>query len=470
METLETTRTGDVHQAPGPVPPPAVPPEHALDVMPASDHGPDEPERRDHLSPVLGRYFQFEWSHGEGHRLYDVDGRAFLDFATGIASTILGHGHPGVNAAIHAQVDRLIHTSNATGYIGSVRELADAIASVMPDPLDTVFFGNSGAEAIEGAIKLARRVTGRPGIVGFTGSFHGRTMGAVALTSSSLNYRTGYEPLLPGVYLSPFPNVYRDWGGNEEAATQGALAHLDWLLATVVPPSAVAAFVIEPVQGEGGYNPAPLRFLQGLRELADRHGILLIADEVQTGYGRTGRMWGFERAGIVPDVVCLAKGIANGLPLGAIVSRRELQERWGVGAHGSTFGGNPVACAAGVAVLRAIRAGDLVANAAARGEQLSAGLRRLAEQHDAIGDVRGPGLMIGVEFVKDRASREPDGDRADAVIARSAELGLLLLTCGVAHQVVRWLAPVSVSAEEVDEALAIFARALDDTAGASATS
>jgi 4-aminobutyrate aminotransferase-like enzyme len=220
---------------------------------------------------------------------------------------------------------------------------------------------------------------------------------------------------------------------------------------------------VEPVQGEGGYVPAPPAFLEILRHVCDEHGILLILDEVQSGFGRTGRMWGFEHAGIVPDVVCMAKAIANGLPLSAIASSRDLQERWGRGAHGSTYGGNPVACAAGLAVLEEIRERDLVANAAARGVQLSAGLREIADGDAWIGDVRGPGLMVGVEFVKDRATREPDGETCDSVIQRCADAGLLVLSCGVEHNVVRWLAPLDVTEDEIDEALAIFARVVEST-------
>jgi 4-aminobutyrate aminotransferase len=415
---------------------------------------------RAHLSPTLARYFQHAWERGEGHRLYDTSGRAYLDFATGIAVTILGHAHPGVTAAIRAQSERLLHVCNGLGYVEPVARLATAIAAEMPDPLDTVFFSNSGAEAVEGALKLVRRVTGRPAVISFEGAFHGRTYGALSATTSNPNYRVGHEPLLPSIHIAPFPNVYRDFAGDEEAAVAGALAALDALLAGDVPASTVAAFLIEPVQGEGGYNPAPASFLRALRERCDRHGVLLIADEIQSGYGRTGRMWGFEWADIVPDVVCLAKGIANGLPLGAIVSSRELQERWGVGSHGTTFGGNPVSCAAGVAVLEAIRDGDLVGNAAQRGAELTAGLRAIAARDRRIGDVRGPGLMVGVQLVRDRATREPDGALADALIARCAELGLLLLTCGRAHEVVRWLAPLDVTADEIDEALGIFDEAL----------
>jgi 4-aminobutyrate aminotransferase len=412
-----------------------------------------------HLSPVMARYFERSWSHGEGHRLYDTDGKAYLDFATGIAVTILGHHHPRVTAAVHAQVDRLTHLMNGIGYAEPVSRLAERLAATLPDPLDSVFFGNSGAEAIEGALKLARRASGRPAIIAFEGGFHGRTYGALSATTSNPNYRRGHEPLLPAVHVSPYPEAYRQHGGDEAQATAAALAALDELLRTL-DPSTVAAMLIEPELGEGGYVPAPLEFLRGLRERCDRFGILLIADEVQTGYGRTGPMWGFEHAGIVPDVVCAAKGIANGLPLGAIVARRELHERWGLGAHGSTFGGNPVSCAAGLAVLDTIQEERLLDNAGDRGEQLEAGLRKLARRDARIGDVRGRGLMLGVELVRDQASRTPDGELADSAIARCADAGLLLLTCGATHNIVRWLAPLNVTSEEIDEGLDVFQRVL----------
>jgi len=412
------------------------------------------------LTPILGRYFLREWSHGEGHRLYDTSGKAYLDFANGIAVTALGHAHPRVTAAIHAQADRLIGPTGAMGYSEPVVTLARMLADTFPDPIDTVMFLNSGSEAIDGALKLARRVTGRPGIVAFRGGFHGRTFGATSVTTSNINYRTGYEPLLPGVYFAPFPAAYRDFDGDEERASKACLATLRSLFDTIIAPTSVAAILIEPVQGEGGYTPAPAAFLQGLRAICDKHGILLIADEVQTGYARTGRMWAIEHAGVVPDVVAVAKAIANGLPLSAIATRRELQERWGRSAHGSTYGGNPVACAAGIAVLETIADEDLIANAARRGEELTSGLERLRAEDDRIGDVRGPGLMVGVEFVKDRATREPDGDLATALVARSAELGLLVLSCGLAHQVVRWIPPIDVTSAEISEAVEIFGEAL----------
>jgi 4-aminobutyrate aminotransferase len=421
------------------------------------------PTAASHLTPVLGRYYDRTWERGEGHRLYDAAGRAYLDFANGIAVTALGHHHPAVTAAIKAQADRLIGPTGAIGFTEPVERLASMLAATLPDPIDAVMFLNSGSEAVEAALKLCRRVTGRPAIIAFRGGFHGRTFGAASVTSSNPNYRRGYEPLVPSVYFAPFPNVYRDFGGDEMAATASCLAALRDLTASLVPASTVGSILIEPVQGEGGYNPAPAAFLRGLREFCDEHGILLIADEVQSGYARTGRMWAFEEAGIVPDVVCIAKAIANGLPLSAIASRRELQEAWGIGAHGTTFGGNPVACAAGVAVLETIGRENLVANAAGRGAELSAQLRELMAADPGIGDVRGPGLMIGLELVRDRATREPDGERCERLIANLADRGLLLLSCGPAHNVVRWIAPLDVSTPELEEALGIFEAALSQT-------
>jgi len=412
-----------------------------------------------HVTPVLGRYMDRSWAYGEGHRLYDTAGRGYLDFANGIAVTALGHAHPRVTAAIHQQVDRLMGPVHAMGFAEPTVRLAAALADTFPHPLDTVFFLNSGSEAIDASLKLARRVTGRPAFIAFRGAFHGRTWGAMSVTTSNINYRTGYEPMVPGVYFAPYPAAF-EHGDDEAAATDAAISAIRQLFATTVAPSQVAAILIEPVQGEGGYYPAPAAFLRQLRDLCTEHGILLIADEVQSGYGRTGKMWAFEHAGIVPDVVAVAKAIANGLPLSAVVTRRELQERWGRGAHGSTYGGNPVACAAGLAVLETIRDGDLVANAAARGRELTAGLRELMAEDPGIGDVRGPGLMIGVEFVTDRASRAPDGARADAVAARAAEEGVLLLTCGLHHQVIRWIPPLDVTVPEIEEALSAFERAL----------
>jgi 4-aminobutyrate aminotransferase len=415
---------------------------------------------RDNYSPVLGRYYEIGWDRGEGHRLYDTAGRAYLDFGNGIAVSALGHHHPAVTAAIHAQVDRLIAPCAAMGFAETTVRHAAMIAATMPAPLNTVLFLNSGSEAIEAAMKLARRVSGRPGIVAFRGAFHGRTLGATSITSSNINYRVGYEPLLPAVYLTGYPNVYRDYAGDEGRAISQSIKHLRDLTTTTIPANEIAAIIIEPIQGEGGYIPAPAAFLRGLRDFCDKHGILLVADEVQSGFGRTGRMWAFEHAGIVPDVVCLAKAIANGLPLSAVVTRRELQDRWGKGAHGTTYGGNPVSCAAGIAVLETIERERLVENAAERGEELLAGLRAIMAEDDRIGDVRGVGLMIGVEFVSDRATREPDGATCEAVRAICGDEGLLVLSCGTEHNVIRWIPPLDVTSAEIGEALAIFRSAL----------
>ena len=413
-----------------------------------------------HLTPVLGRYFERSWSHGIGHRLYDTAGRAYLDFANGIAVTALGHAHPAVSAAIHAQVDRLIGPTGAIGYSEPVVRLVDRLAATLPDPIDSIFLLNSGSEAIDGAMKLARRVSGRPAIIAFAGAFHGRTYGATSMTSSNPNYRRGYDPMVPSIYFAPFPQVWRDFDGDEDRASDAALGHLRQMLTSIAPAESVAAIFVEPVLGEGGYLPGPAAFLRGLREICDEHGILLVADEVQTGYGRTGRMWAFEHAGIVPDVVCIAKAIANGLPLSAIATSRALQEQWGRGAHGSTYGGNPVACAAALAVLETIEAEGLVANAAARGAELTAGLNRLKAEDERIGDVRGPGLMIGVEFVADRATKVPDGALVDRLVAKAADLGLLVLSCGAEHQVVRWIPPIDATRAEIAEGLEIFGEAL----------
>jgi 4-aminobutyrate aminotransferase len=409
------------------------------------------------LSPVLGRYYQQAWVKGQGHFLYDSEGNSYLDFANGIAVTSLGHAHPKVNAAIKRQVDALIHVCNGLGHLDPVTRLAEMLVAELPEPLDTVYFGNSGAEVVDGAMKMARRATGKTHIIAFSEAFHGRTYGATSLTSSSLNYRSGYDPLVPDIHIAPFPNAYRDFDGDEERASEVCLDHLERLFAGQIQAASTAAFIIEPVQGEGGYVPAPISFLQGLRELATRHGILLIADEVQSGYGRTGRMWAFEHAGIVPDVVLAAKAIANGMPLAALISPRELQERWGVGAHGSTYGGNPVSCAAGIAVLEVMHEEHLVANAAERGAELTAGLKALQTEDPRIGDIRGPGLMIGVEMIKDPAA--PDVALGSAMSQACNERGLLVLTCG-AGNVVRWIPPLDVQRSEIEQALGIFQEAL----------
>ena len=387
----------------------------------------------DHLTPILGRYFERSWSHGEGHRLYDTGGRAYLDFANGIAVTALGHHHPAVTAAIHAQVDRLIGPTGAMGYAEPVVRLSSMLADTLPDPIDSVMFLNSGSEAIDGALKLARRVTGRPGIIAFRGGFHGRTFGATSVTTSNLNYRTGYEPLLPGVYFAPYPAAYPEFDGDEERASDARLAILRSLFATVIAPSQVASVLIEPVRGEGGYNPAPGVVPPGapgdLRRARDPAHRRRGPDRASPGPAGCGR---FEHAGIVPDVVVHGQGDRE--RAAALGDRRLAGAR---GALGQERPRLDVRRQPGRLRGRASRSSrrsrdeGLVANAAARGAELRAGLDRIAAEEPRIGDVRGPGLMIGVEFVTDRATREPDGAAGrGADRPRRPTPGLLVLTCG----------------------------------------
>ena len=416
---------------------------------------------RPHLSPILGRYFERSWDHGEGHTLYDSAGRGFLDFACGIATTSLGHHHPAVTQAIKDQADKLLHICNALGYLEPVGQLATMLADACPEPLDTVFFGNSGTEAMEGALKLARRVTGRPGIVAFRGAFHGRTFGAASITSSSINYRHGLRATSAVRLPDPVPeclSLLRRRRGGGHDRRHGRASNPSRARDPRPHPSrrssssrsrAKAASTLRPFRSCGSSAPSATRTASCSSPTRSRSGI-----------ARTGKMWAFEHAGIVPDVVCVAKALANGMPIGAIVSRRELQERWGVGAHGTTFGGNPVSCAAGVAVLHTIAEQGLVANAATRGDELIAGLRRLMAADDRIGDVRGRGLMVGVELVKDRATREPDGDTSEALIQACAEHGLLVLNCGMHHNVVRFLPPIDATTEEIARGVELFAAAL----------
>src|SRR3989442_5487556 len=351
---------------------------------------------RAHLSQVLYRYTPLVIDHAQGSYLYAVDGRRYLDFASGIAVTNLGHGHPDVLRAAHEQLDRLVHTS-VVAHDEPTIELAERIAAVAPGKLGKLVFANSGAEAVEGAIKLARYTTGRPALIAFQGAFHGRTYGALSLTASKSYYRERYEPFLPGVYHVPYPYPFRNPTGTSEQATLDyVFGAIDELLDTRVPPRNIAAFIVEPVLGEGGYVVPPAEFMPRLRALCDQHGILLIADEVQCGYGRTGKMFASEHAGVVPDIMTLAKSIAPGLPLSAVVATSKLMDKWEPAAHGSTFGGNPVSCAAGIATLDVFAREGILANAAARGAELIRRLRDLQRRLPVIGEGGGLGPMGGV--------------------------------------------------------------------------
>jgi 4-aminobutyrate aminotransferase len=401
-------------------------------------------------SPSLTRAYPLVAASGSGMVVTDVDGNTFLDFAAGIAVCSTGHGHPEVVQAIKDQADRLIHIAATDFYEPRYLEFMERLAAIAPfaEPA-RVFLTNSGTEAVEGAIKLARHHTGRPGIIAFEGGFHGRTMGALSLTNSKLKQRAGFGPLLPMVHHAPFPRL-RPW---REASGGDGSAELEVLrtsiLGRLISPREVAAIVIEPVQGEGGYFPAPPAFLQGLRELCDEHGILLVADEIQSGMGRTGRWWAIEHAGVEPDIVTTAKGIASGMPIGAFLARDSVWT-WPAGAHGSTFAGNPVCAAAGLATLKLLDDG-LIANAGRMGEVLRTGLERVSAEHGRVRDVRGLGLMVGVELESHEA--------ANAVQQEAFERGLLTLECGEAT--LRLCPPLIVDEDTIATAVAIFGEALN---------
>ena len=410
-----------------------------------------------HLSPLLKQATPVLVERGEGVRVFDESGRGYLDFTAGIGVTSTGHCHPRVVAAAQEQVGKLIHGQYTTVMHRPLLDLADRLGDVLPAGIDSVFFSNSGSEAVEAALRLARQATGRPNLVVFQGGFHGRTMAAASLTTSGTKIRTGFAPLMAGVQVAPYPYAYR-YGWDEATATEFALRELDYLFATASAPEDTAAFLIEPVLGEGGYVPAPPGFLAGLRERADAHGILLIIDEVQTGFGRTGKFWGHQHYDVRPDVLITAKGLASGFPLSAIAASTELMERARPGSQGGTYGGNAVACAAAIATLDVIRDEGLVDNAATQGERLLDGARAVAKDHPVIGDVRGIGLMIASEFTS--ADGAPDGVTAAKVQQAAAERGLLLLTCGPYGNTVRMIPPLIVDAAQIDEGLGLWREAV----------
>ncbi|HEV2747069.1 MAG TPA: acetyl ornithine aminotransferase family protein [Allosphingosinicella sp.] len=407
------------------------------------------------VSPSYPRGYPFVMSHGRGCEVWDVDGNRFLDFAAGIAVCATGHCHAEVIAAIRAAADDFIHISSDYWHERQII-LGERIASLAPmgEPVMS-FFCQSGTEAVEGALKLARHATGRSRFIGFLGGFHGRTMGALALTSSKYTQQQGFFPTMPGVTHVPYPNPFRPLfaGTDQGKAVLDYIEHT--LFASNVPAREVAGIVVEPIQGEGGYIVPPDGFLAGLRELCDRHGILLIFDEVQSGIGRTGRMFAAEHDGVAPDIMTLAKGLGSGMPIGMVVARRRLMETWKPGAHGNTYGGNPLCCAAAIATIDLV-VGGLAANAEAVGAYFTSRLRDLQARHPAIGEVRGKGLMIGMELVQPDGA--PAGALCDAVIDRAFHNGLLLLSCG--QSTVRFMPPLIVSPAQVDEAMEILELAL----------
>ena len=415
-----------------------------------------------HLSPVWYRYTKIVAERGEGCYLFDQDGTRYLDFTSGIGVTNTGHCHPRVVEAVREQAGLLLHGQVNIVLHPSLLELIEEMTSFVAPGLDGFFFTNSGAEAVEGAIKLARTSTGRPNVIVFQGSFHGRTMGTMSLTTSKTIYRAGYQPLMPGVFVAPFPYAYR-YGWPSEQTVEWCLEELRHLLQTQTAPEETAALLVEPVLGEGGYVVPPSGFLEGLRQVCDEHGILLIADEIQSGFGRTGRWFAHEHFGVTPDIIIVAKGLASGLPLSGVIAPMELMERWKPGSHGGTYGGNALACAAAIATIRVIREEGLLENAQARGEHLMSGLRHLQEGYERIGDVRGLGLMIGAELTD--PDGKPDTVTSKAVVDSCLEQGLILLTCGPWDNTVRFIPPLVVSQEQIDEALGIFEGGLAKGAG-----
>ena len=410
------------------------------------------------FSPVWSRSATIIADRGEGIYLYDVNGRRYMDFTSGIGVTNTGHAHPRVVQAVQAQAAKILHAQMNIVYHEPAIQLTEELSRILPPSLDSYFFSNSGAEAVEAAVKLARAAAGKQNIIVFQGSFHGRTHATMSMTTSKTIYRAGYQPLVPGIFVAPFPYAYR-YGWDEETTVNFCIRELRDLLKMQTAPQETAAMVIEPVLGEGGYVPAPDSFMRQLREICDENGILLVSDEVQAGYGRAGKWFAFEYSDITPDIVIMAKGLASGMPLSGIAASRELMDKWTPGSHGGTYGGNAVACAAAVATIQTLHEENLIENSRQMGQVLQNGLRQLQETHPEIGDVRGRGLMVATEFTTPEG--RPWGDRAKAAAAACRERDLLLLTCGPYGQVLRWIPPLVVNQTQILEALDIFAEALD---------
>jgi 4-aminobutyrate aminotransferase len=415
------------------------------------------------VSPSYTRDYPFVIARGEGAVVEDVDGNTFLDCAAGIAVNSTGVSHPDVVKAITEQAQKFIHMSGTDFYYEPQVRLAEELASLVPiDGEVRTFFANSGTEATEAAIKMSRYYTKRQGIIAFLGAFHGRSMGSLSLTASKAIQRRGFAPFMPGVFHAPYPDTYR-FDGSADACAEASLSWIrDQIFVHLISPDEVSAIVVEPVQGEGGYIVPPKAFLQGLRELTSQHGIVLVCDEVQSGMGRTGRMFAAEHFGLKADVVNIAKGIASGLPLGITCARSEIMS-WPPGAHASTFGGNPVSCAAANATIKLLKE-QFVANAATVGAHLMDGIRELQKKHQLIGDVRGLGLMIGIELVKDRKTKERAIDERNALVQAMFRRGVLVL--GAGKNALRLAPPLVLTKEQADSVLEILDQSLSEVAGA----
>ncbi len=407
-----------------------------------------------HLSDVWFRVTDLQVVSGQGCWVTTVDGTEYLDFAAGIAVTSTGHCHPKVVAAIQEQAGRFIHAQVNVYRHDLLEPLAERLAHLSPGAIDTFFYANSGAEITEAAVKLAKQATKRPNVIVFSGSFHGRTHLAMAMTTSKTSYRSGYQPLPAGVFVAPFPDPL---AADEDAEIDRCLDGVRHVLKAMTAPDETAAMILEPVLGEGGYVPAPARFLEGVVQLCREHGILFIADEVQSGFGRTGRMFALEHYGVEPDIICMAKGIASGFPFAALGASAELMSRWPTGSHGGTYGGSAIGCAAALATIDVLTEPGFLDHVSARGRQLTTGLEELAAQDDGITQVRGLGLMVGTEFF--------DAARVAAVQRHALEEGkLILMNAGTYGRTLRWMPPLIVSETEIAQALAAFGAALKATA------
>ncbi len=416
-----------------------------------------------HMSPALSRIFNFVADRAEGSYIYTDDGRKFLDFTSGIGVTNTGHCHPKVVEAIREQAGKFIHAQTNIVIHKPMLQLIEELRKITPPSIDSYFFANSGAEAVENAVKLARVATRRQNIIVFSGSFHGRSSGTMALTTSKTVYRSGFGPLPSGVYVTPYPYAFR-LKMTEAEASAYALEQLEYLLASQTAPKETAAILIEPVLGEGGYVVPPKSFMKGLREICDRHNILLVFDEVQSGFGRTGKWFASEHFEAQPDIMTAAKGIASGMPLSGMFASTDLMLRLDVGSIGGTYGGNAIASAAAVATIRAIRDEKMLENAEERGVQLVTGLRKFQEEYSQIGDVRGKGLMVGTEFVVDGRADKAKKLVKD-VIHSAEEKGLLLLSCGTYDNTLRWIPPINVTSDQINDGLNIFGEALKNAVG-----
>ena len=413
------------------------------------------------VSPSYPRDYPFVMGHGRGAEVWDVDGNRFIDFAAGIAVCSTGHSHPQVVQAIQQAAEKFLHISSDYWHEGQI-VLAETMNRLAPfgEPAMS-FFCNSGTESVEGALKLARYVTGRPRFIGFLGGFHGRSMGSLSFTSSKYTQQVGFFPTMPGVTQVPYPNPYRPLFAGEDQG-RAVLSYIeDTLFQSNLPAKEVAAVLIEPIQGEGGYLVPPPGFLKGLRELCDRHGILLIFDEVQSAIGRTGRMFACEHVGVTPDIITIAKGLGSGMPIGMVLAKRKIMSQWKRGAHGNTYGGNPVCCAAASATLKLVEE-QYSANAADQGVYLMDRLRAMQNKYpDLIGQVRGVGLMIGIELITDRQSRKPAADFVNRLLDTAFHNGLLLLSCGVST--LRLMPPLMIDRTITDEALQLLDASIAQT-------